>query len=66
MNLVPVRVTEKIQKIHKKLFETAKSPKKSLINEYQEGGLKDVDVEAKIRSLQLGWVWRIFIHDYHP
>ena len=36
----------------------------TLINEYQDGGLKDVDIEAKIRSLQLGWVRRLFVDDY--
>ena len=35
-------------------------------NEYQDGGLKDVDIEAKITSLQLGWVWQFFVDDYHP
>ena len=69
MNLVPIRVIEQIQKIQKKFIWNGKKPKikhTTLINEYQDGGLKDVDIEAKIRSLQLGWVRRLFVDDYHP
>ena len=38
----------------------------TLINEYQDGGLKNVDIDAKIRSLQPGWVRRLFVDNYHP
>ena len=66
MNLVPIRVIEQIQKIQKKFIWNGKKPKikhTTLINEYQDGGLKDVDIEAKIRSLQLGWVRWLFVDD---
>ena len=69
MNLVPITVIEQIQKIQKKFIWKSKKPKikhTTLINECQDGGLKDVDVEAKIRSLQLGWVRRLYVDDYHP
>ena len=70
MNLVPIRVIEQIQKIQKKFIWNGKKPKikhTTLINEYQDGVLfKDVDTEAKIRSLQLGWVRPLFVDDYHP
>ena len=66
MNLVPIRVIEQIQKIQKKFIWNGKKPKikhTALINEHQDGGLKDVDIEAKMRSLQLGWVRRLFVDD---
>ena len=69
MNLVPIRVIEQIQKIQKKFIWNGRKPKikhTTLINEYQDGRLKDVDIEAKIRSLQLGWVRQLFVDDYHP
>ena len=69
MNLVPIRVIEQIQKIQKKFIWNGNKPKikhTTLINEYQDEGLKDVDIEAKIRSLQLDWVRRLFVDDYHP
>ena len=69
MNLAPIRVIEQIQKIQKKFIWNGKKPKikhTTLINEYGDRGLKDVDIEAKIRSLQLGWVRRLFVDDYHP
>ena len=69
INIVPLRVIQQIQEIHKKFMWNSKKPKIKhtiLINEYQDRGLKDVDIEAKIRSLQLGWMWRLFVDDYHP
>ena len=69
MNLVPIGVFEQILKIQKKFIWNSKKPKikhTTSINDYQDRGLKDVDIEAKIRSLQLGWVWRLFADDYHP
>ena len=69
MNLVPITVIEQIQKIQKKFIWNGKKPKikhPTLNNEYQDGGLKDVDIEAKTRSLQLGWVRRLFVGNYHP
>ena len=43
MNLVPIRVIEQIQKIQKKFIWNGKKPKikhTTLINEYQDEGLK--------------------------
>ena len=69
MNLVPIGVIEQIQKIQKKFIWNGNKPKikhTTLINEYQDGGLKDVDIEAQIRSLQLGWVGWLFVDVYQP
>ena len=64
MNLVSGRVIEHIQKIQKKFIWNGKKPKikhTTLINEFQERGRKDVDIEARIRSLQLGWVLQLLL-----
>ena len=57
-----------MSRVQKKFIWNGKKPKikhTTLINEYQDGGLKDADIEAKIRSLQPGWVRRLFVDDYH-
>ena len=36
------------------------------IQKIQKKFIWNVDIEAKIRSLQLGWVWQFFVEDYHP
>ena len=50
MNLVPIGVIEQIQKIQKKFIWNGKKPKikhTTLINEYQDGGLKDVVLKQR-------------------
>ena len=37
-----------------------------MIGDYEEGGLKDIDIEAKFQSLHLSWIKRLFDNNFHP
>ena len=38
----------------------------SLIGEYRDGRLKDVDVDAKILSLKISWIRNLTDLNFHP
>ena len=38
----------------------------SMIGDYEEGGLKDIDIKAKFQSLHLSWIKRLFNNNFHP
>ena len=60
---------EKIEKIHKDFIWDSKKPKmkhSSMIGDYEEGGLKDIDIKAKFQSLHLSWIKRLFDKKNHP
>ena len=40
-----------------------KTTRLSVINEYEKGGLKMIDLEAMIKSLRLAWLKRICVND---
>ena len=46
--------------------KTAKIKHSTLVYDYEQGGLKDIDVKTKIKSLQLSWVRRLYSQNYHP
>ena len=53
----------KLNKIHEEFIWNHKKPKikeKTLINNFDNGGLKDVGIPSKITSLQSSWVKRLF------
>ena len=57
-----------LNKIHKEFICNHKRPKikgKTLINNCDKGGLKDVDIPSKIASLQCSWVKRLFDRNFH-
>ena len=37
----------------------------SLIGDYNEGGMKDIDMKAKLESLQIKWVKRLTNNNFH-
>ena len=54
-----------IQELNKVLFKflwkgTDKVKRVSVINEYEEGGLRMIDLECMVKSLRLAWLRRIF------
>ena len=56
---------EIIQELNQLLFKflwkgTDKVTRLSTINEYENGGLKMIDLESMIQSLRLAWIKRIF------
>ena len=60
---VPNSILNEIQKIQKAFLWYSTKPKinhKTLCNMFEEGGLKNVDIKAKIISLQCSWVKKLF------
>ena len=69
MVVVPERILNKLENIHKKFIWKGEKPKvrhSSIIADYMDGGKKDVDISAKIKALQLVWVRRLFEENFHP
>ena len=69
MVVVPERVLNKLESIHKNFIWKGKKPKvkhSSIITDYTDGGQKHVDISAKIKVLQLVWVRRLFEENLHP
>ena len=62
-------ILSQIEKLQKEFIWSGKNPKikhSTLIADYEQGGLKDIDVKAKIKSLQLSWVRRLYSQNFHP
>ena len=60
---VPNSILNEIQRIQKAFLSYSTKPKinhKTLCNTFEEGGLKNVDIKAKIISLQCSWVKKLF------
>ena len=56
---------ELIKELNKLLFQFLwkgidKVKRVSVINEYEEGGLRMIDLECMVKSLRLAWLRRIF------
>ena len=69
LNDVPVTIIKKIEQIQKDFIWNGKKPKikhTTLINDYEEGGLKDIDIESKFSSLHMSWIRRLFDKNFHP
>ena len=70
LNKVPRLILEKINEIQQKfLWGESNIPKVkhlALIANYEDGGLKDLDIFVKIESLHLSWVRRLYEENFHP
>ena len=45
--------------------EKAKIEHCTLFNDYEKGGLKNVDLRNKITTMQCSWIKRLFEDDFH-
>lgn len=66
---VPNAILDLLENIHKKFIWNNKRPKikhSALINDYCDGGLKDIDIRSKIKALQLSWLKRLYDSNDHP
>ena len=66
--VLPNSTITQLNKIHKEFIQNHKRPKikkKTLINNFGKGGLKDVDIPSKIASLQCSRVKRMFDRNFH-
>ena len=72
MKSVPCYVVDSIQTLHKDfIWNHCKKPKikhTTLISDYTNGGLKDTDINCKLRSLNFSWIARILRDksNFHP
>ena len=69
LSSTPNIIIDKIEELQKDFIWNGKTPKikhSTLISDYSDGGLKDVDIKSKFKSLKLGWLRRLFSVDFHP
>ena len=69
MATVPADVIKIIENIHKNFVWDKKHPNikhLSLIRSYSCGGLNDIDITSKFKSLHLNWLNRLFDSNFHP
>ena len=65
---VPKVIVEELQKIQQKLLWQNSRPKikhKTLSNTFETGGLKNVDINLKVVSLQCSWVKKLYDEHFH-
>ena len=66
---VPERIIQELKSIQSGFLWNSGTPKikhSTLIGDYAEGGLKNVDIDTKLKALKLTWVRRLGDNNYHP
>ena len=70
MKTVPKHVLDSMQALHRDFIWNSKKPKMkhcTLIGNYSDGGLKDIDLTSKLESLRFSWIkWLRDTTDFHP
>ena len=70
MKSVPSYVVDSKQTLHKDFIWNGKKPKikhTTLISDYTNGGLKDIDINCKLCSLKFSWITRLLDKsNFHP
>jgi len=58
----PKKLIQELNKVLSKFLwkGTDRVKRVSVINEYEEGGLRMIDLECMVKSLRLAWLRRIF------
>ena len=62
------KFVDDLNEIQKDFISRGRKPKikhTSLIGNYSEGGMKDIDIKAKLESLQIQWVKRSTNNNFH-
>ena len=65
---VPKLIVEELQKIQKKILWQNSRPKikhKTLPNTFETGGLKNIDINLKVISLQCSWVKKLYDENFY-
>ena len=69
MSYVPTCIIDRLETIQKDFLWNGKRAKVkhlALINTYENGGLKSMDIMCKIKALQLSWVKRLYEGSFYP
>ena len=61
---IPTATINWLTKIQKELYGKGKI-RKSKCNDYENGGVKNVDIFSKVVSLQCSWIKRLFDNNFH-
>ena len=65
---IPLSIIDQLNKTQKNFFWNGFNPKiknSTINNNYENGGLKNVIIAAKISSLQSSWIKRLFDESFH-
>ena len=68
LTVIPNSLIEELQKIQKTFIWHSSRPKishKTLCNNFENGGLKHVDISSKIISLQCSWLRKLCDENFH-
>ena len=66
---IPKCILDELNKMHKEFIwdnKKAKIKHSTLIGNYSDGGLRDIDIDIKIKALQLSWLKRFYDSNFHP
>ena len=69
MSVVPNNVIDLLDNLQNEFIWSGKKAKikhSTLIGDFNQGGLKKVDIVTKIQSLQLSWIKRLLDDNFHP
>ena len=69
MATVPTDIIKLLENVHREFVWDKKRPNikhLTLIGDYSHGGLRDIDIPSKFRSLHLNWLNRLFDDNFHP
>ena len=69
MATVPTDIIKLLENVHREFIWDKKRPNikhLTLIGDYSHGGLRDIDIPSKFRSLHLNWLNRLFDDNFHP
>ena len=62
---VPTEIISELQRIQKTFLWFSKPINETLCSDFMHGGLKNVNIQRKIISLQCSWVRRLYDHSFH-
>ena len=65
---IPPSIIDQLNKTQKNLIWKELNPKiknSNINNNYENGGIKNVNIAAKIRSLQRSWIKTLFYENFH-
>ena len=68
LSSIPDTIVKSLIKLKNDFLWDGKPPKikhKALIGSYERGGLKDIDIESRIKALRLSWVKRLYDDSEH-
>ena len=66
---MPKTITDQLHVIHKDFIQRGHKVKikhSTLIGEYADSGLRDLDISSSLTSAKISWIRRLFDNSFHP